>query len=119
MSIKYDRAADVPHEWKQALYGHELLRRLGFTADEIFVGIQDGRAYVLVRRGGRHYGFIVAATAKTDDELAAEWPAAVEIWNATCSTDPGWEFEASDVRRAAVPIITDLGAAGLTPRAPN
>lgn len=64
--MTYSKPSKVPRELRQALYGHELMRRLGFTPDEIFVGIQDSHVIVKVQRGrDRYYAFKVAPTNLT------------------------------------------------------
>jgi hypothetical protein len=111
--IRYRRPSDLPHEYRQALYGHELCRRAGVPARDLYVGIQDGKLFVKAVRGDHYYAFIVAPTTLTDDELAATWPDAVVLWNETCNSDSGWDYEGSDIRAVQVMIAGELLASGV------
>lgn len=111
--FSYKKASDIPVEIREALYGQELMRKLGIPSANLFVGINEGKIGVAVKLNGKVFGFAVAETSLTDDALSEIWAAAAKLWNQTCNSDPEWDFEGSAVRRRAVNIMAALSLAGI------
>jgi hypothetical protein len=79
------------------LFAHEVLRRLGYPADWIYVAQLNatdttgagGRCAVIILspRGpdapeGQRFVWIIGTSSIPDDQFAAEWSEAVDFWNA-------------------------------------
>ena len=109
----YESPLDIPAELRETLYGHEILRIAGISADDIFVSLQDSDIVIIVKAQGAQYAFSVAETALTAETLPEMWSSAVRLWNATCNSDPRWDFQGSNIRQNAVRILVGLEMAGI------
>lgn len=111
---------------RDALFAHEVLRRLDIPPDDIFFAVnRHGSSLdcldvsVVVRTAGKEWVWnmaVIEAPLGIEPEaeaLVKEWTAAVEFWN-TC--DPGidlWGFSKSRVLRMGLMAATSLHAKGI------
>lgn len=104
-------AADFPEILRECMYTHEVFRRLGIPAQDIFLAVTDDSIGVTVRQGFLQGSVRVGSRAgMTDAEINAKWDALVTLWNA--DGDNGWDFAGSTARRMAVTIMVNMNALG-------
>jgi len=108
---------NVPVEITDALFTHELLRRMGIPADNIFIGLtQPDKVVVYIRLPGREEcGIVVATTKMSPNEFLVVAKEATELWNRTGRTDSSWGFENSSVRGGLWKLTLELHMAGILP----
>lgn len=71
-----------PEGFKEALATHEFFRKLGFSADNIFIHLRiDGMLMVILEDQGKRFAVNVHRTQLTEDELRKQWPELVEKIN--------------------------------------
>jgi len=76
------KRSDLPQAFQEALGTHEVLRKLGFLAKEIFVHQNpDNSVLVLLRTQGKEFIVHVGFVGMTRDEMEKEWPKAVRAFN--------------------------------------
>lgn len=106
-------AAELHPAIREALGAHECFRRIGFTPDQIFVGLQEGVLFTAVVRGGRQFAVTSGPCALDLEALLPQWRAACAWWNASSSSDERHEiFEGSKMRRGAVNVLIQMIDAG-------
>jgi hypothetical protein len=122
------RAADVDPTIRDWLYASEMLRRLGFSSEEIFFAVAPagkvltpgqlptlgGPVVVLeLRAQGRTFRWTIGPTAVPLDDLEAAHRAACELWNSgrdAASFEA--EFPASDPMRQKISLLVALREKG-------
>lgn len=111
---------------KEWLFEREVMRRLGFTPDEIkFEAYESGKVTgsveqdfgmpvigVLVQRGERVFRWLTGPVPMTPIELRAAYDVAVKAWNDGAVDPDGTGFEQSCARRDVVQVATALMAKG-------
>ncbi len=107
--------------WKEVIACFEALRRLGFTADDLFLSRSpDGRMgmlarsanYLLVANPVGEDAFVFKG--RSDPELQAEWREAAALWNASADKPDSMElWEGSTIRRHGIDLIMDLHRHGI------
>jgi hypothetical protein len=102
---------DIPPEIREAIYCHEVLRTVGVPAAFIFAMKFDDGIGLIVRWRDVEIAVAGYHTSMTNDEFERDWPAAVDLWNRTSSTDSRWAFQESETRQNAVSIIAALSLA--------
>jgi len=123
------KLADVDDRLLEALCLHEMLRRLGFTADHVFImlaragnpesaifpkGLELGdlALFVQLKAQDKEYNVLMGALPCSEHGFAKAWGEAVEIFNKAprTETDPLWD-RSLIVKRSAT-VVTDLVAKG-------
>jgi hypothetical protein len=67
---------------REALGIHEGLRRLGYPAGDIFVGLNDRLVLVILKANGKDFTCEAGIMdGVTNEEFASAWAAAVTTWN--------------------------------------
>lgn len=101
---------------REALAVHEALRRLHFTADEIFLKLSGRNLYVLARRGDREFHTLVGeGFDATQDVLGAHWEHACNAWNVTMSeAERQAIYAGSEVCRQSVGFVAAVIAKGFS-----
>lgn len=131
------KLADVDQVLLEALCLHELFRRMGFSADDVFImlsraanpasailpkGLRPGdRAmFVSLRAQDKEYNVIMGALPCPEDDFAKAWGTAVETYNTATQeeTDPIWQ-QSLIVKQWAT-VVLDLNGMGFViPRLRN
>jgi len=78
--------ADLPRSFREVLGAHEMLRRLGFSAHDLYIHFEPESRCVycaLVTQGQPPFGIGLDPDPEVPDldSLAAQWPHAVTLWN--------------------------------------
>lgn len=112
----------------EALFAHEVLRRLGIQADDIYLAVNSrGNSLdtlvvaVVVRKDGREWAWLIAdveaplGLALEAEALAREWMEAVKFWN-NGPRDIGdrWGYLTSRAVNAGMAVMVSLQAKGIT-----
>ena len=107
---------------KEWLFARELVRRIGFTPDEIFFAcFPSGRTIrddvitdhphpvigLELKRGDLTFRWMIGPVAMPADEIRRDYEAAVEAWNAGLVPSQE-EFRASNAYRQAIPLMVAL-----------
>lgn len=93
--------------FKEALACHQGLRRLGFSADDIYVMYSEGWLYIMLKTQGKEFSIDLGKVNCNEIEFPKIWAEIVEIFN----TGPEelailiWE---NSVMKNNVPLISDL-----------
>lgn len=97
----------------EALGAHEWFRRIGFTNDQIFVGLQDGLLFTAVVRDGRTHAVKAGACEIDLEALLLVWRDACAWWNRAANDAEKLDiFEGSKIRRGSVHVLTEMVVAG-------
>lgn len=122
------RAADVDPTIRDWLYAREMLRRLGFSPDELFFAVAPngnvstppelpilGVPVIVLElhAQGRQFRWTIGQTAVPLADLEAAYKAACELWNSgsdAASFDA--EFRASDPMQQKVALVATLREKG-------
>jgi hypothetical protein len=123
------KLADVDDVLLEALCLHELFRRMGFSANDIFIvlaragnpesailprglSVGDLALFVTLKAQGKEYNVIMGALPCPDAEFAKAWGEAVVLFNnaTRAETDPIWDRSVI-VKRAPV-VALDVHAMG-------
>lgn len=131
------KLAELHEVFLEALCLHELLRRLNFTADEIFVaygrianpataifskGLKVGAPafFVTLKAQGKEYNVAIGAAPVGKNEIKQAWDAAVAVYNGAtrAETDPLWA-RSLIVKRSATVVIDLVGLGYVLPKLEN
>ncbi|MDO8690529.1 MAG: hypothetical protein Q7R39_11060 [Dehalococcoidia bacterium] len=97
----------------EALAIHETFRRLGFPADDIFVGADIEKFYVELRSQGKTFIVTCGLGNYDDEEIRHLWPVRATAWNTTMTFE---EREAiyrnSSILSRAVQLLSALKQRG-------
>lgn len=94
----------------EALCYHEALRRLGYAPNEIYVSVDAGKMFVILKidDSGNRFMVSVGKIAKVSPEIfKREWAAACDAWN----NSPASELEKVFSGSVALANAFDLSAA--------
>jgi hypothetical protein len=97
----------LPLAFREALAMHQMLRRLGFRADDIYVVRgRDGDVFVQLRAQELKW-HAYCGVVPSPDTFEADWRAAADWWN---EGGPNREalYAASAIARAQVPLVVAL-----------
>lgn len=95
---------------------HEIFRRLGFLANDLYVDtFADGKAQFALRHGGPFEDAVFRIDIWEDcTNVLKDWPEAVAWWNAQENLDEMKKiFDRSDARARQVELVMKLSAKGL------
>jgi hypothetical protein len=82
-----------PKEFKEALATHEFFRKLGFSAENIFIHLRaDGMLMMVLEDQGKRFAVNLSPTKLTEIELRSQWPELVGKING--GEVPGEELDA-------------------------
>ncbi len=113
------RRKDIPEAFQEALGTHEAFRKLGYSADDIWVHLRDdGMMFVIVRPQGQpDFAVGVGKCAMTPEEWRVQWPAlATAVSEGRVSPkDMNAMWVASVPFRHKVDFISALLMKGLSP----
>ncbi len=116
------------------LFAREVLRRLGFTPEELFfacypsgVIVEDGVPVDLgapivsieIRRGQLRFKWTIGTIDMTEAQIEAAFTAACHAWNAGDGPFSHAEFLASRPFQQAIPLMHALAAKGFTIKNPD
>ena len=124
---------DIPAPLLEALVWHYLLRRIGFSPDDIFVGFAEQAALapdkpfnpavlVVLKRPDGEFKIVVpdpllqsldATDGETQDRFVVAWHRAVATWKALSSVQANAIFDAHPARLHAVNLMLSLQSKGL------
>ena len=108
------KLSDFPPAVQEALGYHEALRKLGFSADNIFFAVDpSGRAQVHLKKEGRSFTIDVGFLYGSQEVVRATWTHACEAWNKEASDqerDALW-YKSHALAHAA-PFVIALHARG-------
>lgn len=99
----------------EALCYHEALRRLGYTPDEIYVGLTDGKMYVILKTTDAARRFVMTAGLLSDvspENFKMEWRRSCDIWNRSPNSELMSVFARSFVYANAFDFTAALLAKG-------
>lgn len=104
---------DIPEVMREALYTHEVFRKLGFPSKDLFLDMLDFdkeiQVGVTVKQDDKKSTVLIGAIKKEEQvKFLDAWPLAVNLWNETCNSDDRWDFEHSIARTMVVGIIAGL-----------
>jgi hypothetical protein len=97
---------------EEALAAAEALRKLGFSADDIYLGndMDGGQVGVILRTQGREFIITCGRWYGSEEQLAEEWRLKVEKWN-SATTPTSWReriWRRSFVARNATALCVKL-----------
>jgi len=128
------KLADLDQAFVEALCLHELFRRMGFAADDVFLmlaragnpesaiipkglALGDLALFVQLRTQGKEYNVIIGALPCPEDDFAKAWGTAVELFNKAtrAESDPMWD-RAAIVKRWDTVVLDLHGLGFVIPR---
>jgi hypothetical protein len=114
-----------PHSLvRDCIFAHEVLRRIGFPANEIYAGVANivgvGRAAVMVlRSAGRQWTWTIGRLEMPDLEFQRLYEEAGEAWNRLDPAGDVWGFHGSDIDARGAVVIASIVSKGIPiPRHP-
>ena len=85
---------EMPRVLLDALAAHEGFRRLGFESKDIYLVLQDGRVFVMLRKDGKEFTWALGPLpdGMDNNECRTLWEEAVCGWNGEWSDERRWEI---------------------------
>lgn len=114
---------ELPGPLREALALHELLRRLEFRAEDIFLSTSptpQGQVQVVLRSAGREFRCDVGAQGMPRDRCVALWQEAAAAWNGgggLTHEERVAIFHGSEIYGRAWELVLALSRKGLPPPA--
>lgn len=97
-----------------------MLRRFGFTPDEIFSGWANGYGFAILRTQGVEFSIKLGSFDRGEDAWWKEWPAACELWNTAMPSDVRMLcFTTSEAYGNTISLLKALHAKGIVAPAPE
>lgn len=97
---------DYPEPLREMISLHEILRKLGIPAADIFISPRDlPDVIVTIKQDGKQIGWRLGKWQGSREEFLDQWQAVVADWNEFCNDEErGWPevYEQSRIRRCAV-----------------
>lgn len=88
---------ELDEELIEALNVWQFYRQLGFTADQIFAGLDSGIIYVVVKWRGFDFSIAASKWEGTEGEFVQAWSAAADIFNAASHEELDEIWQASSI----------------------
>lgn len=98
---------------REALAAHEIFRKLGFSADDIYIRPKPDRLFMTVIRGAE-FNYDLGEHDVEVNSLISQWAAAAQWWNTGDEADRAELLNTSKIRREVVPLIAALHAKGFS-----
>lgn len=103
---------------RDCVFAFEVLRRIGFPADEIYAGvgniIGEGRCAIMVlRSAGREWTWTIAQLEIDDAKFQRLWAEAGEAWNRLPPHDDAWGFHGSRIDAMGAIVVASITAKGI------
>lgn len=106
--------AELSRDLKEMLAIHEVFRRLGFEASEIFVAIYPNDVAMTVKPSAQpDKQFTITINAKDIMDCAERWSPAAEWWNNASSEDMAEVYTKSETLTRASEIVTGIVKKGI------
>jgi hypothetical protein len=114
--VVYPWVQSIPAPLREALACHEMLRRLGFQADDIYlVAAPDpqGMVALQLRVGELHFSYATGVQQMSHEVLAQKWQAAVRLWNHDFTSEECWAlFKSSQIAGRLDEVLATLRKKG-------
>jgi hypothetical protein len=117
--MKFDKRRPPPQLVRDCIHAFEVLRRLDFTADEIFCGVAsvvgEGVAAVMVLRhpGSPEWTWVIGRLDREPEEFYTLWREAAAAWNASGGGVDLWGFKGSRIMRMSSMVVASLAQKGV------
>lgn len=98
----------LPEGVQETLSTWDLLRSLGFSADDLYVGYQDGGALIQVQAQGLVFTVCAACPGFTRETFFEAWPIWCRRWVDATVAQRRQIVQQSEVRAHAVALISAL-----------
>jgi len=107
------RPSDFSHQVRESWANHEAFRRLGFSADEIFVAVDVVRAYTVLRAQGLEF---VVVLGDIEDGFLDGWSMFAECSNRNAFAEEDLQevWEESWVKNNSVCLVTAMTDKGFS-----
>ena len=100
----------------EALAVHEGFRRLGFEADDLFLGSDSEKVVVILRTQDKEFVVACGFIETTEEALAQAWNEKVHRWNdpdGMTNSERAQLFETSNFSSMAIPLLAGLIQKGI------
>lgn len=106
--------SDLPSVVREALCAWQLFRQLGYGAEQIYVGAEEGKMLIQARWRGMDFTYCAGETELTAEEFESVWwPAAADAMQATSDDELCKMWDTSKVMTVAPAILIGMANKGI------
>ena len=104
---------DLSNVVRELLCTWQFFRQLGYTSDQIYAGVDDGKAYMQAKWRGMTFTYGAGQTTMSIKEFATVWESAADTMREASVSDLDEMWDTSKVYAIAPAILAKMAQKGI------